>query len=1058
MNIPHSSHFSALALWLALILAPLQSGAEDIDIFVGAGGSPAAPNVIFLVDNSPNWSRQAQHWPDNGGTQGAAELAAISNILNSIKPSNPVNIGLALLSEYAGSTANGATPGTGGGYIRFGARDMSVTANRDALQKILAGIQANITDPNEKVGGMAKKDEAAGFYELYKYLSGLTPYTGDLANNVNADVSSNTRPFTAAGQGLTSDFALVNGRYQSPITTATSCAKTYIIYIANNANNTGYIGQRTYEPNILSVGSALASPTGLDTWLDEWTRHLSFSGVIVPAGNTNGQVVTYILDAYKDQQNVGYSQSLIEAARQGGSVSNYYQVGSMVQIEAALNAILAEIQGVNSTFASASLPVNTTNRSQNKNQVFIPMFRPDSKAKPLWMGNLKQYQFVSYSGDVILGDIDGNPAVSAITGYPNYCATSYWTSDSPYPNPATANGKPEVPYWSIVPQIPAAQGLCPAGSPTSPAQRATSTSFDPFSDAPDGPFVEKGGVAEVIRKGNNPSSTNATPTWAVNRNVLTYTGGGLSAFTSASSGLPATTVDFILGKDVNDENSNGNLTETRPSLHGDAVHSRPTPVDYGATTGVTVYYGANDGSLRAVDTTDGRERWALIAPEFYSTLSRLQTNSPAISYATMPPGVLPTPTPKNYYFDGSIGLYQDLSNSKIWIYPTMRRGGRMIYALDVTTPNTPVFKWKTGCPNLANDSGCTSGFNGIGQTWSIPQAVASIQGYPDPVIIVGGGYDNCEDANTTAPACGSAKGAGVYVLDANTGALLKYFATTRSVAADVAVVGTANAGIIDRAYVVDLGGNIYRMDFGASTSNWNMNRVAYTNGFGRKFFYPPALLPAPGNKVYLAIGSGDREHPLLADYPYASVTNRFYVYLDDLTSTASSPAINLDDAALMSNFTTLTSCATASVFPTSSLKGWFMDLNQNGPGEQTVTSALIVGGMAVFSTNRPIPAAPGSCANTLGEARGYWVNLFNGSGGIGVAGACGGARSSVFIGGGLPPSPVLGSVVINGKPVSVIIGATQKDGTTSTTTGGEEVKPAISMKRKTIYWKSSGEN
>lgn len=1054
MKILHYSPFSALAICLAL-LAPIHSGAEDIDIFVGKAGTASAPNVIFLVDNSPNWSRQAQHWPDNGGTQGAAELAAISNILNSITPSDPVNIGLALLSEYAGSTANGAIPGTGGGYIRFGARDMSVTANRVALQNILAGIQANITDPNEKVGGMAKKDETAGFYEVYKYLSGLTPYTGDVANNVNADVIGNPRTFTGAGQGLNSDFALVNGRYQSPITTANACAKTFIIYIANNANNTGYIGQRSYEPNILSVGTALASPTGLDTWLDEWTRHLSFSGVIVPAGNTNGQVTTYILDAYKDQQNVGYSQSLIEAARQGGSVSNYYQVGSMVQIEAALKTILAQIRGENSTFASASLPVNTTNRSQNKNQVFIPMFRPDSNAKPLWMGNLKQYQFVMQKNDVLLGDVDGNAAVSSVTGFPNDCATSYWTSDSPYVDPNAPSTTPSVPYWS---KFPGAKGNCPKGLPTSPAERATATSYDAFSDAPDGPFVEKGGVAEVIRKGNDPSVTNAQPTWAVNRNVLTYTGGGLAAFTAASSGLPATTVDFILGEDVNDENANGNFTETRPSLHGDAVHSRPTPVDYPGTTGVTVYYGANDGSLRAVDTTDGRERWAFIAPEFYSTLSRLQANSPVISYATMPAGVLPTPTPKNYYFDGSIGLYQDLSNSKIWIYPTMRRGGRMIYALDVTSPNAPVFKWKVGCPNLANDSGCTSGFSGIGQTWSIPQAVASIQGYPDPVIIVGGGYDNCEDANSATPSCGSAKGAGVYVLDANTGALLKYFATTRSVAADVAVLGTANAGIIDRGYVVDLGGNIYRMDFGTSISNWSMNRVAYSNGSGRKFFYPPALLPAPGDKVYLAIGSGDREHPLLADYPYANVTNRFYVYLDDLTSTAASPAINLDDAAVMSNFTTLTSCATASIFPTSSLKGWFMDLNQNGAGEQTVTSALIVGGMAVFSTNRPVPATPGSCANTLGQARGYWVNLFNGSGGIGVAGACGGARSSVFVGGGLPPSPVLGSVVINGKPVSVIIGAAQKDGTSSTTTGGEEVKPAITMKRKSIYWKSSGEN
>ena len=117
-------------------------------------------------------------------------------------------------------------------------------------------------------------------------------------------------------------------------------------------------------------------------------------------------------------------------------------------------------------------------------------------------------------------------------------------------------------------------------------------------------MVEKGGVAEVIRKGNNPPVTNTIPTWAVNRRVYTLAGLAgttLTPFTSASLGvLPAQVAlaNFILGQDVNDENANLNTTEPRPSLHGDEIHSRPLPVDYG--TGVTVYYGSNDGTLRAV--------------------------------------------------------------------------------------------------------------------------------------------------------------------------------------------------------------------------------------------------------------------------------------------------------------------------------------------------------------------------------------------------------------------------------------------------------------------------
>jgi type IV pilus assembly protein PilY1 len=141
------------------------------------------------------------------------------------------------------------------------------------------------------------------------------------------------------------------------------------------------------------------------------------------------------------------------------------------------------------------------------------------------------------------------------------------------------------------------------------------------------------------------------------------------------------------------------------------------------------------------------------------------------------------------------------------------------------------------------------------------------------------------------------------------------------------------------------------------------------------------------------------------------------------------------------------------------MKGWFMNLNQYGLGEQTVSSAIIAAGAVAFSTNRPIPATQGSCSTSLGEARGYWVNLFNASGGIGVPGAsCGGTRSSIFVGGGLPPSPVMANVVISGQPVTVVIGTAQLSGSVSSPIAPQQVKPSIMPSRKKIYWKSSGEN
>ena len=1062
----------ALTLTLSALALATSAWADDIDIFLGtSGGSADSPNIIFLIDNSPNWSRASQHWPDNGGNQGQAELAAISSTLNRINSTRPANVGLAMLSAYAGTNANGATPGTGGGYIRFGVRDMINATNRTALQNILAGISANISDPAEKLAGMASKDEDAAFYEIYKYLSGLANFTGPSNQNSFADVPHNAQSLSGAGQGLTSGFALNNpgasAVYQSPISSGAACASTYIIYIANNANNTGSNGQAAYEPAVANVNPALAATALLDTWTDEWTYFLKTNGVVVPAGNTNGSVVTYVLDAYSAEQNVGYSNSLMNAAKMGGG--KYYQVGSQAAIANTLGMIFAEIQAVNSTFASASLPVNTTNRTQDKNQVFIPMFRPDPQDRPLWMGNMKQYQLISLSGSIALGDNSNPPidAVNTLTGFITPCAQSFWTTDSGT-------------YWqSDIFDSPTPKGGCPRSI----------TGFSAWSDDPDGPMVEKGGVAEVIRKGNNPPASNTIPTWAVNRRVYTLaglTGTTLTPFTSASLGvLPAQVAlaNFILGQDVNDENANVNTTESRPSLHGDEIHSRPLPVDYGA--GVTVYYGSNDGTLRAVDASSGAERWAFIAPEFYTPapvlppgtptgFSRLMNDSPIISYPSMPSGITPTPVPKDYYFDGSIGVYQSPNNSSVWIYPSMRRGGRTIYALDVTNPASPQFKWKAGCPyQQPNNTGCTAGMSGIGQTWSIPAAASSVLGYSGPIVIMGGGYDTCEDANLLTPSCTSPNGAAVYVLDANTGAVIRSFSTTRSVAADVALIAVTTPGVVDHAYAVDTGGNIYRLDFALSTSNWVMNKVAYTNGAGRKFLFAPALLAAPGNQVYLALGSGDREHPLQSEYPYSAVVNRFYVYRDSLASTS---ATSLDDTTRMYDFTygvgdpgpgnatTGTACSTAGVLPTSSMSGWFMSLSANGLGEQTVTSAIIAAGMVAFSTNRPVPQAQGTCATTLGAAYGYWVNLFNASGGISANGAaCGGVRDSQFVGGGLPPSPVIATVPVNNQVVTIVIGAAQL-GSGSGSGGAscgicpQQVSPAIVPARKTIFWKSSGEN
>lgn len=781
---------------------------------------------------------------------------------------------------------------------------------------------------------------------------------------------------------------------------------------------------------------------------DEWSKFLYTTDVNPALGQQN--VRTYTIDVFKDAQDARQTALLFNMARVGGG--RYFQATSEESIVSALRQILIEIQSVNSVFASASLPINATNRSQNENLVFIGMFRPDADANPRWYGNLKRYQIGLFGAEAKLADKDGNEAVSNETGFIQPCATSFWTSDS---------GN----YWSFSQD---SAGQC------------TLASTGVFSDAPDGANVEKGATAEVVRKGNNPPTTDATPTNAVARTLFTCSSPSTCKFDQPLDPFDDTVVsqaalgaadaiehkllvDFLSGVDVNDDNLNSSYADVRPSIHGDVAHSRPLPVNYGGSTGVVVFYGANDGALRAVRGDDGKELWAFFAPEHHAKLRRLYDQSPLVMYPTMtPPFPVPTPTRKDYFFDGSAGLFQNADNSKIWIFPSMRRGGRMIYGFDVTNPAQPQMKWRAGCPNLTNDTGCASGFNNIGQTWSTP-SVALVRGFDvsNPVIIVGGGYDSCDDADSSTPACSSPKGSNVYVMNADTGALIKTFGTggtgaiSRSVAGDITLVDRNFDGYVDHGYFADTGGSLYRIDFSDPATmaqkapiDWTLTKLAQTSGAGRKFLFAPAALASSG-RVFLTIGSGDRERPLIGNYPFVEqVQNRAYMFIDTFATTGL--PINLDDPSKMDDLTANTSCGQAT---SPGANGWFFDLNA-GRGEQTVTASTIFGGITFFSTNRPVPASANACTTNLGEARGYAVNILNASGAADTLALCGGIRSAVFAGGGLPPSPVTGTVPVgpNGTPVTILIGGVNRGGGVSTPIGAQRVRPAITQKRSRVYW------
>lgn len=561
-------------------------------------------------------------------------------------------------------------------------------------------------------------------------------------------------------------------------------------------------------------------------------------------------------------------------------------------------------------------------------------------------------------------------------------------------------------------------------------------------------------------------------------------------------------INWVRGEDnFGDEASPGFGYTVRPSIHGDVLHSRPVVVNYGDSRGLVVFYGSNDGVFRAVNGSQtaaigtspnavpaGGELWGLVLPEFFGRLNRQRVNTPELK---LPSTVLPGAQPKDYFVDGSMGVYQLLcgagattgncvgkpegSIDKAYIYLTMRRGGRFIYALDVTDPTDPKFMWKIKSSD--------AGFAELGQTWSRPR-VTLVKGYTNPVLVFGAGYDPAEDAE---PPAANTMGRGIFVVDAVSGTRVWTGAYTAgasacsgsatqascgvsgmnwAIAADISFVDRDNDGKTDRFYAADVGGNVWRVDMepagGITPDKWQTTKLAAlgcatgacaAGTAPRKFFFPPNIVSvgatgATGSYDEVLLGSGDREHPLISTNPVSAynVVNRFYMIKDTKTGkdANSSPAATVITETSLFNATTTAYAGSGSGFYVTLL---FQDANGNPlKGEKVVNASTTVRGTTFFGTNRPATPSPTSCASNLGVATGYALNPFTGK-----------FESTVYDGGGLPPSPTTGIVTIDtpAGPVkkSFCVGCGGGDSSDSKSSlGAGDLDKAVPKNVRRTYW------
>ena len=596
----HPTKLAPLAAALMATTLALPASSADIDIYAGVNAQASAPNVLFFLDNTSNWSASNQAWNKTtvrnrcstytdttvanacrsyvdavfGGstslTQGQVEVRALKLVLNELTcntSTDRLNFRAGIMMIKSGTTN---TNGASGGYIHQRVATLDTT-HCASVRSSLDQIDAKINDPIYKAPSSAEYGSA--FFEAFKYYGGWTNPAGARAGTAGSPVSARafgptrySTKFSATEAAMEDQQAFSDGAarttYLSPIDTDGACANNYIILIGNKFPN----AEDQVNTNATPPSNALMSNLGYNPgaqiypkpllnadkssvrFADEWAKFLRDTDVSDIPGVQN--VKTFTIDVFNPDGSGSATERTAQAtllksiADNGGG--RYFAVGGdLYALIEALKRTLSQIAAVDSVFTSASLPVSVNAQGTFLNQVFMGVFRPDGQAQQRWAGNLKQYRFALDNGFLKLVGRDGEQAVDeANTGFIQQCAVSYWSTDS--------NA-----YWENV------TGYNEANACTSAT--VAGVTVKPYSDLPDGPMVERGGAGQRLRSvtpssrnirtctsATNcsslvnfpiPSKTRPTPRWRVGFAVSTWVTATSARPRTSSTAWPAPPCD-----------------------------------------------------------------------------------------------------------------------------------------------------------------------------------------------------------------------------------------------------------------------------------------------------------------------------------------------------------------------------------------------------------------------------------------------------------------------------------------------------------------------------------
>jgi len=371
------------------------AAAEDIDIFNNPpkGGTP--PNVLLMIDNGANW--ESAYTVDGVDDKKTAVSDAIYEVSSNSGLLNKVRLGMMIFTQ---NNPNGG-------------KVIAAVDNFDAgYQGVFSCLVYNKSaDPAaDKTcspgNGLAMEKSsnsplALSFHEAYKYFRGEA-YRSGKADGVAEQVGAS---FVKKEGGKDVKYlgadpaAFVDGgaSYKTPVA-ANLCGNNFIILIGtiNGSLQAGAdVGAKDLlrehlgkEPAVLPLNPK----NNEDSWADEFAGFLSAADVDPAMGGVQS-ITTYVIDVFDPEEIKTDPDKAARAlyksiAAQGKG--RYFEAKDAGEIADALEEILEEVQAVNSSFASASMPIsmNVESEGTNENEVYIGMFRP--AVQPRWMGNLKK--------------------------------------------------------------------------------------------------------------------------------------------------------------------------------------------------------------------------------------------------------------------------------------------------------------------------------------------------------------------------------------------------------------------------------------------------------------------------------------------------------------------------------------------------------------------------------------------------------------------------------------------------------------------------------------------